>query len=298
MNALRPTPDVAAAAVRRTPSVRGGRRSARAVVAAGVALLALTACVADDGGPAAGPVETPGGDSAAEAPSTLEAPAPDGGATGGDAAARFVACLAARGVHAQVGGFLDASVDDLVFVQIDPTPVAEGIGSVRQGGAAVDETDQRRHLLTQVSGEAGSWMAVTSAAHFESVNLLDIADAYAACEAAHPYFAQGEIRRDTENEGRAIAQNMAANLPFAQAARAAGLAWVADPSEGDLGAILLPAALTEGDFRALIELAVEGGHELVTFRITPDVAVGLGFNPDGVIEQIAGPRAQLGVVVF
>ncbi|GAB2474887.1 hypothetical protein [Xylanimonas ulmi] len=269
------------------PPAGRARHGAVAAFIAVAGAAALTGCGADA---ALGGATTSAGVSGATGPA---APA-DGQATASDAAtSRFLACLAAGGVTARNGIPGDPTSDGLVFVQVDPVPLVEGMegGVITSSAAAgVDPAElpeELRHLVLTTSDESGTWHAAVGAEHFEATGRLSIADVYAACLADHPDFAQAEWETMDEAQWQAfIARTMAAGLDLARAARAEGLAWVADPTPDDAGAITLPQHVTEADLRALLTLAVEGGHDGVWLRMAHDRDT--GFDVAAVFGQVVG----------
>ncbi len=160
----------------------------------------------------------------------------------GGASAQFVACLKAAGVNAKIA---DESLGG-AFVIVKVGEPDSGGGSVSSSSDSGGEAP----LVTMGDSE-GTWVAAQSSAYF--VDDPDTQDAYAACEAEHPDFAQPEF--DPEGDPalqEQLAEQQANALEFARCARDEGFAWVADPGPDTAGAIALPADLTEAEFRAVM----------------------------------------------
>ncbi|MFT4215187.1 MAG: hypothetical protein QM622_10495 [Microbacterium sp.] len=155
------------------------------------------------------------------------------------AASQFVACLTAAGVEAKVG--------DTGHVLVK-TGSSDGSISSESSGSGEGS------LLTVGDADGSIWNAPASSAYF--VDDPDTQDAYAACEQEFPEFTQPEYDpQDDSAVQEYMTQQAEDGLAFARCARDAGFAWVADPAgeEGTTPGIALPADLTEGEFRALLE---------------------------------------------
>lgn len=193
-------------------------------------------------------------------------PEPTETAEGGSA--QFVACLRAAGVDAKI------SDEGFVLVKIPTENGSEiSVGPDAGGGEAP---------LLMTGDEDGSWVAAQSSAYFTADP--DTQDAYAGCEAEHPDFEQPEYdpARDPQNQ-EYLAQQAEAALEFARCARDAGFAWVADP-EADTGVIVLPADLTEADFRAVLTACWTEDN----LGLTWDTSEGeLSFDWQAVLDEFA-----------
>jgi hypothetical protein len=166
------------------------------------------------------------------------APTGDDGAAPGEAAAKFVACLKSHGARALL------ETDGTVRVMLPGVLYDESTGELPDIQAIVD------HI--SVDGDTGEiWIAPSEAAAFDDP---DTRDAYAACEAEHPDFAQPRTAPEAVDEAEmheAFVAEQESALRFARCARDAGFAWVSDPEEND-NTLLLPADVTEAEFRSLL----------------------------------------------
>lgn len=155
-------------------------------------------------------------------------------------AAAFVACLKAAGVTAMVGE------KGHVLVQRPSETGADGQISIGSDGSG-----ESGPLYVMGDSSGAMWVAVESSAGFSDDP--DTQDAYAACEKTFPDFAQPESGPLSDEELTEYQEmQTAAGIEFAQCARDAGFAWVADPDPTTGGAIALPGGLTEDDFRAVL----------------------------------------------
>ncbi len=187
----------------------------------------------------------------------------------------FAACLRAEEVMAQVGG------GEYVVVNRGAEPLDDD----RPSGELVLSDDPTTGLLASLIDRDGVlWIAGRDAAAF--ADDPPIHDAYAACEAQHPEFAQpgGSVTGDLEEQRRGeeeLAAGREAALAFAGCAREAGFVWVADPS-AELGeTIELPADLTEPEFLALLRTCW-GPETQLTFQPAGDE---LGFDWYAALEE-------------
>lgn len=156
-----------------------------------------------------------------------------------DASAAFLACLTAAGV--------DAKISDQGYVVVRTAEPNAG-GEV---STSTDAGTAGEGVLMEMAGPDGAWIAVQSSAAFSDDP--DTQDAYAACEAEHPDFAQPEWDPASDLDIQAmLAEQEEAALEFARCAREEGFSWVADPSPETAGGIALPSDVTEAEFRALL----------------------------------------------
>ena len=208
---------------------RAARRASAAVVG-GTLLVALTACSADADG--AHPPES------ASAPPGAAAQAGDaarqGAATGRDAAsaaAAFAACLRAEGIAAQ---FAD---DGMGFVMVRH----DGYLTPGEGRGGGDPADPTAPVFEFADADGVTWAAPVDARFF--VDDVVAQDAWEACQAEHPDFEQptfGEFVMDDETQ-RELAAMRESALDFARRARDAGFTTIADPADGHVPFIVLPA---------------------------------------------------------
>lgn len=188
----------------------------RRIVAMLAALFALAGCSA--GTPE--PIETKG-DTGAEA---------------------FVACLKSEGVEAKIGSF-----GGMVMVRTG-TAIPDEDGVMTQS----QTSDTPVSLMSEFDDEGNIWEAPQDSSYF--ANDPDTQDAYAACEARFPDFAQPEFDPMSDPDTQAMQQESEqAALDFAICAREHDFAWVSDPDPATGSAIEIPATLTEGEFRSLLE---------------------------------------------
>ncbi len=266
--------------------IRSLRSAAVPAVVGLSAVLLLSACSSDDdgGAPVAAGVSDGGASAAGPAAdgvveNGVAEPAQQPAATvGGDPATRFVHCLDEAGVTASV------TADGLVIV---PSALARAATDARQAGdraAAVFNDPRLDHVVLFTPDSVGTpSVAPASAGYFSEDPLA--ADAWLACEAAHPDF-RNELpdhELSPESVDRVAALTEAA-FAFAAQARAAGHHWVADPAPGS-PIILLPAGLTEGELRAALNDALAGDDDLwVAF----DTLADLGFDWRAVVAEHTG----------
>lgn len=182
---------------------------------------------------------------------------------------QFVACLKAAGVEAKV------SDQGYVLVKIASQTGGSMSSSSDDGGEAP--------LLMVGDNDGSAWVAAQSSAYFAADP--DTQDAYARCEAESPGFAQPEYSPEKDSKVQDQRQQQAASaLEFARCARDEGFSWVADP-DPQRGAIVLPATLTEADFRALLTACwgvVRGG---LAWAIPSGE---LGFDWRAVLDEFTG----------
>lgn len=154
-----------------------------------------------------------------------------------DAAAQFLACLTASDVEARIN---------------DSGQVAVKIPSQAGENGAVSSGDG---LLGMEGDDQGNtWVIPVDSGYFSDTP--DTQDAYEACETKFPDFTQPAARpggNGPEFDADQKAQEEAA-LGFAQCARTNGYTHVEDPDFTRANALLVPADLTETDFRALLEV--------------------------------------------
>ncbi|MFT4029408.1 MAG: hypothetical protein QM675_05990 [Protaetiibacter sp.] len=173
-------------------------------------------------------------------------PASDDETAGDSGAATFVACLTAKGLDAQLGEH------GYALVKQDGLRLQGEAGETGQFEFDVDSSDAGAQVLwSMVDDEGVFWVAPEHAAYF--ADDPDTQDAYAACEAEHPDFAQPAYSPQDDPELQAqLAEQQEDGIAFARCARDAGFAWVADPVPGSGGAIVLPLDLSEDEFRDLL----------------------------------------------
>ncbi|MFT4235527.1 MAG: hypothetical protein QM607_11090 [Microbacterium sp.] len=195
--------------------------------------------------------------------------ASDTGETADGASAQFVACLKAAGVDAKI------SDEGYVLVKI-ASQIGGSISSSSDDGGEAP-------IMLVGDGDGSSWVAAQSSAYFTADP--DTQDAYAGCEAEHPDFEQPEY--DPANDPQVQEQQeqqAAAGLEFARCARDEGFAWVADPDTAS-GAIVLPADLTEAEFRAVLTACWDAENPGLAWSL-PDGD--LGFDWQAVLEEFSG----------
>jgi len=270
--------------------------SGLAAPAAGLVAVALllTGCTSalDDAAASAGHdvAPAPAADDGAPDPTEHDAAGATDGAgtdgtgeeTGGDAAARFLACV----VEAGFEGFLDEwgnvrVVDDFAQ-QLLNSRLAHGASTGPSDTADPSWRDPRTHYA-HIFGQADDGRAVaapTSAAYFSEDPVA--AAAWAGCEAAHPDHVQPGIVVDEGAHAERLAAAQRDALAFARSARDAGHHWVADPMPGS-PLILLPAGLTEAALRAALTDALDPGVWL-SFDTLED----LGFDWRSVVGEFVG----------
>ncbi|MFT4220885.1 MAG: hypothetical protein QM611_10245 [Microbacterium sp.] len=216
------------------------------------------------------------------------AAAPEAGESTPDAkaAAAFVACLTSAGVDATVG---DAGH---VLVKRESTGGTEfEIGSAEEAAEGAVTTGDGKLLFATGDDQGNFWIAVESSGYF--VDDPDTQDAYAACEHQFPDFEQPESDPMSDPQMQEVQEQMtAAALEFARCARDAGFSWVSDPAPDAGGAVELPAALAEDDFRGALEECYD-----------PEKPLGwatsgtLGFDLNAVLEEFAGGPGSGGISV-
>lgn len=197
---------------------------------------------------------------------------PQDDADAGGASAQFVACLKAAGVDAKIADEVSGGAFVIVKVGEADSGGGSSISSSDSGGEAP--------LVTMGDSE-GTWVAAQSSAYF--VDDPDIQDAYAACEAEHPGFAQPEF--DPEGDPamqEQLAEQQANALEFARCARDEGFAWVADPGPDTAGGIALPADLTEAEFRAVMTVCWDSENTGFGWSLPADE---LGFDWQAVLME-------------
>ncbi|MFT4136962.1 hypothetical protein [Microbacterium sp.] len=195
-----------------------------------------------------------------------------------DAAGAFVACLKAAGVESRI-----SESTSLVMIR-------DGAGlTATTPGTSVEISSESTGdgVLMMESGEDGSWIAVADSSAI--VEDATTHDAYAGCEAEHPDFRQTSVApADDPAMREALAQQQEDSLAFARCARDAGFAWVADPTADGGGGILLPADLTEVEFRALLAACDHG--DAVAWQVEGE----LGFDLSAVLDDVAGVDVSVG----
>jgi len=224
-----------------------------------VALLALAGCSTD--GNAGAPTSTP----LSEDVATGSAQNPTGNdhaaaLNPGDSAARFVACLHADGI--------EATIFDGNFVMV-PAPEAKTL------------TADNGFALMQITDGSGSWVAPLSAEFFADDALTH--DAWLACEVEVPGFTQPTTPAHADQ----IAQVEPA-LAFAQRARDAGFAWVADP-EPNMPGITIPEWVDATELRAMLEAAWDPDNAAFMFAMEtndPEMGQALGAVIIEFIQQV------------
>ncbi len=199
--------------------------------------------------------------------------APESTDDASDAAGAFLACLTAAGVEAKIND------NGMVLVKLPPQPSDSGEMSIG--------SDDGRALIIEGDSAGNSWVAAADASYF--TDDPDTQDAYRACEAQHPAFAQPQYDPADDPRFQAdIAKQEEAALAFAQCARANGYAQIADPDPQTApGAIMIPDDFTEADFRALAEACYDPNS---TFAFgTSD---GAAFEPWTILDELQNAPAS------
>jgi len=205
-----------------------------------------------------------------------------GAATGGDPAARFLACVTDAGFEGSLDEWGNVRVvDDFAQQLLDLRLQASQQSS--PAGLLDELSGDPRPGLAHIFGQGDDGRGVVvpvSAAYFTQDPVA--AAAWAYCEAAHPDFEQPGVVVDEGDQAErfAIAQRDA--LDFARRARDAGHHWVADPMPG-APLIVLPAGLTEAELRAALADALDPD-----VWISFDALADLGFAWREVIGEFVG----------
>lgn len=203
----------------------------------GVALTGATALTGCSGTPdeAADPAPSDGGDS--------------------DTAAAFLACLTSAGVEAKIN-------DSGQVLIKQPIETDDGVMSM--------SSDDQGLLGMEIDDSGDTWVVPVSADYLQDDP--DAQEAYAACENEHADFSQPHadpLADDPGLEADQQEQEIAA-LAFAQCARDNGSAQFEDPDFSQANALMLPEAMTEAEFRALLEACWEEGGPVFNVGQTPD----------------------------
>ncbi|MCL1899541.1 MAG: hypothetical protein FWG11_03300 [Promicromonosporaceae bacterium] len=201
-------------------------------LAAGLGLASLGGCASSGYLPAATSTAAPDPAGVETIPA---APSPETPGASDDPIGRFLTCLQANGIEADVVGGIG-------FVMV---PVSD------EAGAAHSDLELAR-LRPSIDGP--TWAAPASADFF--ADDPQAFDAWLSCEEQVPDFAQPSLEEATAGNQQLSTNDDA--LRFAQRAREAGFAWVADPDPTFPG-IVIPAQVTATDVRALFEAVWEEG---------------------------------------
>ncbi|MDR1387620.1 MAG: hypothetical protein LBJ44_08570 [Propionibacteriaceae bacterium] len=191
-----------------------------------------------------------------------------------DAGTRFVACLQAAGVEAQL------SQRGYALVRTAwPDPAGRtDPGAIVSLGSEFTSADL---VMVAKHSDGSVWEAARSADHFGDDP--DTQRAYAACAVQHPDFAQPDYDPEDDPDWQAqLATQRRVALQFANCARADGFAWVADPT--DEGSLTLPADLTEAEFRAVLTACLN--NQSGSFEWS--APAGLGFDWRAVLYESMG----------
>lgn len=280
--------------------LRRGPQLTRALLGgAAAAALALSGCTTG-GANAASPAQQP----ATTAPVATAAAEPDPAqaATLADkspaepvdvaaAAHRMMECLRLGGLSASIDeneGSIYQGVVSVLFDSVPYTRDADGIlrsnsedfKSVGDQAFAIE-----RGFAEDDAGNVQLWVAPVDARVFRSgdEHNREFFDVWSRCEAENPDFvqpAQEFIQAKLQQE---INDRTEIGLEFAQCARAAGFAWVADPTPTDPsnGAVAIPSTVTEAEFRALAAECDTGSNGPTWAWET-----GLAFNPVEILSDI------------
>ncbi|GAB2474880.1 hypothetical protein [Xylanimonas ulmi] len=188
-----------------------------------------------------------------------------------DDTARFVACLVARDVA--------ANVDERGFVVVRDVSLD---GGARPADAVAHARFADDLVHASVDAPGRGWVAPLRAAFFTDPHT---AQAWESCHAEHPGFSpltwDDVAARDPILSGDAAVAQQAA-VDFARRARNDGFGWVVDP--GADGVVELPAWLREAELRDLLAAALDPGGPVVTF----DAASEPAFDWRAVVGEFAG----------
>ncbi|RSX56273.1 hypothetical protein [Bifidobacterium samirii] len=255
-------------------------RRLTALTATGLCLIGLTACST----PAADQPAASGGDDATT------------GASSGDAAREFTACLTGKGLDARLyASTLDASgngVEDAVELRMldaSGNPVAVGgdsDGASISSDSATSFDDLYPGAAYTVVTDDGAWVTFPNAQALAGSPYAASQQDYATCEAQVPAFSQPV--QDAAGQQTWSDDDKRAALDFARQARDRGFSWVQDPTADAPTTIMIPDTVGEGELRRFLEACpMDDLNANVTlgFAGTPDE---FGYDYTKVMDETSG----------
>lgn len=191
--------------------------------------------------------------------------------TSTDPAAAFLSCLKQEEVEAKLNG------NGQVMVKLPSTEDQNGgqigIGTGSGGSEAI--------LGIEGDDAGNQWLIAAAPEAFEDPA---IRASYATCQSQHPGFTQPDY--DPQSDPAVVEQQRkdeAAALAFAQCARAAGFSNWSDPTPEMGGAVVLPAGITQDEFREVAK-ACWDPDSTVPLGMPSD----LGWDPWDILDELFG----------
>ncbi|MBT1181233.1 hypothetical protein JS531_04445 [Bifidobacterium sp. CP2] len=263
-----------------TTSRFGNGRRTLAAIASGLCIMALVACSA--------PFTRNGANDAT-----------DGSTAGGasmtrvdETARKFAACLTSKGIEAQTTIAPGVKPNDTSAIRnavevrmIDKTgqPIAADDSGMTV--TADDDTQKMYANIMYTSIDYGKvWVMFKDSTALTGSPYESKRQAWADCETANPSFAQPA---QTTDPGDAFSEeDKQAALRYAKDARAKGFDWVADPLGDEPTTIIIPATVSEADFRRLLKECPTGDLPVTFgFEGTPEE---YGYDYTKVMDEAYG----------
>ena len=187
-----------------------------------------------------------------------------------DPATAFLGCLKQEEAEAKLNS------KGQVMVKMPSAEGEPGGQQLEMGSGGPDSV-----LGMEGDSEGNRWLIAAAPDAFEDPA---VRASYSTCQSRHPEFTQPDY--DPQSDPEVIEQQQkdeAAALAFAQCARAAGFSNWADPTPQDGGSIVLPAGITQDEFRELAK-ACWDPDSTVPIGMPAD----LGWEPFDILDELFG----------